>query len=202
MEAKPINSILHRKQKIIYTTIDVIDEYGIHDISTKEIAKRQKIAESTIFKHFPKKSNLLLEVLDHYSQYDQDIILSSRERIDNPKEAMLFFVKAYAEYYQNYPAITSITLSYDVLAHDNDLREKIEEIYYRRKDFIRELVMAAKAVEQLYAGLDENILTEIIFGSFTAVCLEWRFSKYSFSLKDRIMLTTETIFDAFGKYGK
>ncbi|NTW05409.1 MAG: TetR/AcrR family transcriptional regulator, partial [Peptococcaceae bacterium] len=34
-----MNSILHRKQKIIYTTIDVIDEYGIHDISTKEIAK-------------------------------------------------------------------------------------------------------------------------------------------------------------------
>jgi TetR/AcrR family fatty acid metabolism transcriptional regulator len=202
MEAMLINSILHRKQKIIFTTIDVIDEYGIHDISTKEIAKRQKIAESTIFKHFPKKSNLLLDVLDHYSQYDQDIILSSLERIDNPKEALLFFVKAYAEYYQNYPAITSITLSYDVLAHDNDLREKIEEIYYRRIGFIRELVKAAKEANQLHDGLDEEVFTEIIYGSFMAICLKWRFSNYSFSLKDQIMSAMETIFIGFGRLCK
>jgi len=92
-------SFLHRKERIILTTIDVINEYGIQGISTREVAKRQGITEAAVFKHFPRKVDLLNAVLDFYAQYDKDISMSSLQQKDY-LQAIFYFVTRYAEYYE------------------------------------------------------------------------------------------------------
>ncbi|HWQ42004.1 MAG TPA: helix-turn-helix domain-containing protein [Desulfosporosinus sp.] len=53
--------------------IEVIDEQGLQGLTTREVAKKQDISESTIFKHYKSKNELILAVLDYFSQYDQAI---------------------------------------------------------------------------------------------------------------------------------
>ena len=72
------DNILHRKILLIITTIDIIDELGIQGLSTREIAKRQGVSEATIFRHYKNKNELLLAVLDYFSQFDEDIFQSTR----------------------------------------------------------------------------------------------------------------------------
>ena len=79
-ESYVMESFLNRKESIVLTTIDLIDKYGIHQISTREIAKHQTITEGAIYKHFSNKNDLLLEVLIFFSKFDSDLFLTASSR--------------------------------------------------------------------------------------------------------------------------
>ncbi|MDD4730008.1 MAG: NAD(+)--rifampin ADP-ribosyltransferase [Dysgonamonadaceae bacterium] len=57
--------MLHRKERLIRTAIEIVDEIGIQGLTTKEIAKRQDVSEATLFRHFASKNELLKAVLDY-----------------------------------------------------------------------------------------------------------------------------------------
>ena len=101
-------SILHRKERLIITAIEVIDELGIQGLSTREIARRQDVSEATLFRHYKNKNELLLGVLDHFSKFDNEILQSAKLKNLSAEEAIVYFITSTVEYYENYPAITSI----------------------------------------------------------------------------------------------
>jgi len=189
--------VLHRKDKIIYTTIDVIDKYGIQNVSTKEIAKRQRISEATIFKHFKTKQELLMAVLDFYSQYDDDIRFSVMEKLANPLAAIRFYIQAYTEYYENYPAITAINQATDIITCDAELGERIKIIYTNRINALIEIIEAAKEIGQLPQDIDADRLADIIWGTYQGIILKWRLSEYSFPLTEYTFSTIDLLLDVF-----
>ncbi len=192
-----VNSLLHRKEAIVLTSIDVINEFGIQGLSTREVARRQGISEGTIFKHFRTKNELMLAILDHYSQYDSDIAESIKLKKLDPIEAIRYFIKAYAEYYQNYPQITAITQAYDVLSYDKELADKVKKIYQDRLGFIRDLLVEAQENGKILPNIDSERLADIILGSFSAVCLKWRLCGYDFELKEYILSLLKIILDPY-----
>ena len=86
-------SLLHRRESIIISTIGVLNEVGLQNLSTKLIAKREDVSEGTLFRHF---------------------------------------ICSYAEYYENYPAITELVQAYDSLMCDSELSEDL--FYFIRED--------------------------------------------------------------------
>ena len=191
------NTLLHRKEAIILTTIEVINEFGIQGFSTREVAKRQGISEGTIFKHFKSKNKLMLAILDHYSQYDADIIESIMLKKLRPIESINYLINVYAEYYQNYPQITAITQAYDVLSCDPELTSKVKEIFSNRSVFMKALIDAAQKAGEISASIESEKLSDIIWGSIMTICLKWRLSGYDFPLKEYILTTIKMILDAF-----
>jgi AcrR family transcriptional regulator len=192
-----IMDVLHRKEKLIFTAIDVLNEFGVQGLSTKEIAKRQGISEAAIFKHFRTKNELVLAILNHYAQYDPDIITSSRARKADPLEAILYFIRAYAEYYENYPAITVITQAYDVLAGNREFAGMVRDIYHTRLDLIIELASEAKNQGRLIPEADPEKIALMVLGTFNYICLKWRLEKFAFPLKDYALDTLKMLLNSF-----
>ncbi len=193
------SGLLHTKEMIILATIEVINEYSVHDFSTREIAKRVGISEPAIFKHFKTKKELLLAVLDHYSVYDKDIIQSIKVKNMDPVDALIYFVDTYTNYYQNYPAITVITQNYDLLRKDPDHSEKIKSIMFSREHFMMELIEQGQRLGRLSSIMDRESLAVMINGLVREWCLSWRFSNYSFSLRDKVMNSLSALLKAFEK---
>lgn len=178
-------------------SVEVINESGMQGFSTREVAKRLGISEGTIFKHFRTKSELMLAILDHYSQYDADIIESIKLKKLKPVEAIMYFINSYAEYYQNYPQITVITQAYGVLSCDPQLADKVKQIFISRSDFVGALISEAQKSGQISQKIDSEMLSDIIWGSFRNICLKWRLGGYGFPLKEYTLNTLTTILDAF-----
>lgn len=189
--------ILHRKERLILTTIDVINEMGIQGLSTREIARRQGVSEATLFRHFKSKNELLIAVLDFYSKFDADINESTKLKQLSPKESIEFWVNSYVEYYENYPAITSIMQIYEVLASDNLLVDKVKRILSFRSNVLIELFDNAKAVGEIIPQADSEKLADTISGYIRINCLKWRLEGFGFSLKDSTMSSLKMILDAF-----
>lgn len=192
-------SLLHRKDYLILTTIDIIEDLGIQGLTTREIAKRQSVSEATIFRHYKNKNELLLAVLNYYIQFDTDIFQSIKLGEQKPLDAIRFYIMEYAEYYQNYPAITSITHIYDVLRYDADLTVKVKEIQQNRTSMLTQLIEAAQKAGEIREELESEMLAVMILGFMREICLNWRLGDYNFSYGDKAKETLDTFLDAFLK---
>jgi AcrR family transcriptional regulator len=191
------NTLLHRKEKLIITTIDIINELGIQGLSTREIAKRQEISEATLFRHFDSKNDLMIAVLQYFSQYDTDIFQTTGLKELSPKDAIIFLISSQVEYYENYPAITSIIQVLDALYFDKVLREKVIEIRNSRSDHMRQLIENAQKAGIIDPNADTDNINDLFMGYIREICIKWRLSNFSFSLKEHTLTMIERLFDYF-----
>ncbi len=191
------NYILDRKDSLILTAIEVLDEYGIQGLSTREIAKRQGVSEATLFRHYKKKSDLILAMLDFDSKYDSDIMASVRIKNLKLRAAITYFINSYAEYYENYPAVTAVSQDYNVFACDPVLYDKVKKSQFTKLRFLQDNILEAQKIGEISNGIDSEKLSYLIWGSFMSICLNWRLSKYNFSLKESVLSTLNMTLDAF-----
>lgn len=189
-------SLLHRKDYLILTTIDIIEELGIQGLTTREIARRQNVSEATIFRHYKNKNELLLAVLNYYIQFDTDIFQSIQMTELAPMDAIKYYIMEYAEYYQNYPAITSITQIYDVLRYDKELEEKVREIQRSRTSMLAQLIEKAQKAKDIQEAYDNQMIATMILGFLREICLNWRLEKYSFSYRDKAKASLDLFLNA------
>jgi Transcriptional regulator len=188
--------LIHRKDRLVITAVDILDELGIQGLSTREIARREGVSEATLFRHFQNKNDLLAAVLDFFSQFDYDIFQSIQIKQFSPCEAIFYVVNSVTEYYENYPAITSILQSFDVLSNVPELAEKIKSIFEKRIDALKKLIDEAINIGEIRCAIDSENLACIISGFCREICLKWRLEKYEFSLKEKTLSTLEMFLDA------
>lgn len=192
------DSILHRKDRLIIVAIEIIDELGIQGLSTREIAKRQDVSEATLFRHFKSKNDLLIAVLDYFSQFDADLILSTKLKGLNPKEAITYLISSTVEYYENYPAITAILQILDVLRYEAELSDRVKSIINNRIDYLKQMIEEAQGASQIRPGTDSECLAYLISGTLREMCLIWRINGQNFPLKEKTLTGLNMLLDSFG----
>ena len=178
--------LLSRKEKIIISTVDLINEIGIKDLSIKEIANRENVTEASLYKHFQSKDQILFEVLEYYSKYDVNIFNTLNNNGENERSNIYTYFNLYSQYYDSYPALTAITGSYDVLLYEKNLSAKVKEIFSRRKAFIQKLIEDGQKKNNIKNNIKAENLTDILLGTFERTIFVWRLDNFSFSLKERM----------------
>lgn len=189
-------NINQKKEFIVITAIDLIHECGINNVSTKEIAKRLGISESLIFKVYPKKNDLILAVLDHFSLYDKDMFHTAQEKYEDGIEAIMFYLDNFLLYYENYPAITAVLQVLDLHNGVPQIDERAIEICQSRLDHIKQLVVKTQAKGIFDHTIDPEIVADVLYSAFKGMCIKWRQMNFSFSLKDRTNIAIRLIIKA------
>ncbi len=183
------NSILHRKDRLVISAIEIIDELGIQGLSTREIAKRQDISDATLFRHYKSKNDLLNAILEFFTKFDEDIFQTALIKNLRPFDAIIFILGSVAEYYENYPAITAVMQMFDVFRYEPELSDKVKEIFDRRLQMMVQFIDDAKKAGELKHDIDSEAAALLIAGSFREICLKWRLHDKNFALKDKVINT-------------
>jgi len=189
--------LIKRREAIILATIESIDECGVQAVSTKEIAKKQGVSERIIFKHFPTKNDLFIAVLDYFTKYDDAIIQTIENKGLQPIEAIMYFIDSYATYYENYPAITALTQSFDALRCNPRLKGKVISIFRSKEAFMIKQIERAKEQSIITIEMDTESLADVILGTFMRLCLKWRIYEYNFSLSETTISRIQSILQSF-----
>lgn len=196
-----MNGILHRRDRLIITTVELINELGLQGLSTRVIANREGVSEATLFRHYKNKNELLMAVLDYFVKYDEDIFETTKLKNFKPLEAIRFLIGSTVEYYENYPAITAITQLMDILQYEPELSDKIRSIIFTKSQSIKQLIDEAKLCGEMRSDIDSEELSDIIIGTLKEICLKWRISK-DFSLKERVLSSVNMLLVSFGPLNK
>ncbi len=192
-----MRKIINRKESIILSAIDIIDNLGFQGLSIKEISVREGIAEGTLYKHFRSKDEVVLAVLDYYSKFDEDIKQTIELKELSCADSIRFFISRFAEYYQNYPEMTAIYNSFEVFRNEANLAAKISEIFEYRSAILINIVKEGVYSGEFNLNTDCENLSDIILGSCREITLKWRMRKYNFDLKERLLSTLDMILNAY-----
>lgn len=186
---------LSRRESIILSAVDIIDELGIHALSIRELASRQEVTEPAIYRHFTNKLDIIIGIIDYYSHFDELIMNTIEVQGLNAKDSIRFFCKAFMEYYENYPALTAIYFSYHSLIYDPVLFDKISEIDEKRNSFLESLIEKGQKSGEIVKAFSGTELVDMIMGLQTQLIFKWRMRRYNFSLKKSAITTLEKILE-------
>lgn len=178
---------MKRSEKIILTAIEILDELGLQGLSTKEICRREGVSEGALYKHFTGKDGVMLGILGCYSKFDNDIKETIILKELSAKEGITYAISRYAEYYENYPAMTAILNLYETLSHEAGIAHKVAEIFEYRNRFFADLIEKGIREGEFKSDVNSDSLSDIILGACMSVTLKWRMHGRSYPLKDKIL---------------
>ena len=151
------------------TAIEVLNESGINGMTIREIAKCQGVSEAAIYRHYDGKKEIIKEIFWRYSMYDGVIKNTILDNNMSGKKAIIYFCKVYAEYYQNYPEITTIMFSFDIFKYDVLLNEEMESLIKNRYNLLFGFVLEAIEKKEFLYNKDVIVITDSIFSVLFAI---------------------------------
>lgn len=189
-------NIFSREERIILSAVELIDELGIDGLSIRELAKKEKVTEGALYRHFRSKSDIITEVIKYYSRYDLNIMNTINKNKTDAKTSILFFINSFAEYYENYPEITAVFCSFESLIYEPGIESQVIALLDSRRNFLISIIEDGKKSGEFKENLNSEDFTDIILGSFRQLIFKWRIEKQGFSIKkkstDMIVLILES----------
>ena len=179
--------MLKRKDKIIISAIELLNEEGISGVTTKNLALRQHVTEPALYRQFSGKQEILNHILDEYAAYDEKIEKTILQSSLSGKEAILFYVTRYAELYQNYSELTTVMFSMDLYYYNEYSRKFMKELNGKRLQFLEDLIEKKKEDFSLGEKFTSKELASVINGAIFSQVYEWRMSEKEYILGERLI---------------
>ena len=190
-----MNSYLTRKESIILSAIEIIDEFGIHDLALREISSRQGISEAALYRHFKSKEDIVLAVFDYYSRYDANIMNTVINSQIKGKQGIIFFIKSLVDTYEAHSAMTALSLSFELLMKHDLVVQKVKEIFNSRSRFLTNHIMEAQNEGLINKTISSEDLSDTIIGIERTITLKWRMDKFGFPLSQRVLKAVHSILE-------
>lgn len=191
-----IDGFLKRKEKILITVVQILDEKGIKGLTTREIARRQGITEPVIYKHFKNKKDILSTIITDFSSFDESIINTIRENDMKFRDAVMYYAQSYSTYYENYPEMITLMYSFDIFRYDEDLNEKMVGIIGRRYDFMVSLVKEGFEKKEIETSLNPYDFAGIISNIIWMTIYNWKLEEMEWNLSVHITKKLEFILNS------
>jgi AcrR family transcriptional regulator len=129
-----------RQEQIKKAVLDIIAEEGLHNISTRNLAKKIGLTEGAIFRHFSTKRDIIKGIMD---DVENDLVGSLRNITLKPEKAAdkLFNYLCYnVKYLKENRGITILLFSEATHLGDKELKAKLNQILSEQKQFIIKIV--------------------------------------------------------------
>lgn len=129
-----------RQGQIKKAVLEIIAEEGLHNLSTRNLAKRIGLTEGAIFRHFSSKRDIIKGIMDDVAN---DLIGSLRRIVLSPvktEEKLFTYLCRNVTYLKENRGITILLFSEATHLGDTELKEKLNQILLEQKQFIIKMV--------------------------------------------------------------
>mgnify|MGYP001282271956 CR=1 FL=1 len=153
-----------RRDKIVASAVELIGDLGLNALTTKNLARKENISETLIYKYFGGIDEVLTEVVLQYAAFDKNIQMTVVKQSGSNMDKLRFYADTYATYYDNYIGMGAIMLHYEELLHLSETREIISECILKRNEFVCKLFEDAIAEREIRAVFTPRELTLMFNG--------------------------------------
>ena len=168
------NSFVNRKDRIVASAIEIISEAGLESLTTRTLAMKENMSESLLYRYFGGIDEVLVEVVDTFTRFDNSIIATIQEKDIPHFDKVVELLNVLGTYYGGYTEMASLVLNYEGLLHNVNTRDAITECIYRHTKFVRDELAAAIAEGEIIDLFTPEELSNILFGSCTRDLLNRR----------------------------
>lgn len=184
------DSYISNRDKIVASAIELIGDLGLHALTPKNLARKQNISDTLIYKYFGGIDEVLIAVVNEYAAFDINIQRTVDHLDGSYIDKIRYYADTYATYYDNYIGMGAIMLHYEELLHMSETREIISECMLKRNNFVCSLFQGAIENKEIRPVFTPKELTLVFNGLFTEGLLERRnqYSRKSFRVEMKEMI--------------
>lgn len=181
------DSFVSRKDRIIASAIEIISDSGLSALTTKNLAQKENMSEALLYKYFGGIDEVLVGVVEFYSKFDEQIRHTIKGKTGSSIEKLHDYFEAYATYYDNYYAISTLMLQYEELLHNIDTRDNMAWCISERSKFISELFKNAIEDKEIVDTFTPEELANMATGVTMSYILSRRIKYHKKTFKQEIM---------------
>ncbi len=129
-----------RQEQIKKAVLEIISDEGLHNFSTRNLAKKIGLSEGAIFRHFPTKRDIIKGIMN---DVDKGLIGSLRSIVMSPEKAdikLFNYLCQNVKYLKDNRGVTILLFSEATHLGDKDLKEKLNQILAQQKQFIIKMI--------------------------------------------------------------
>lgn len=192
--------MIKRKDKILITAIDLFYNEGVSGVTTKNLAKLEKVTEPALYRQYKNKQEILNHIVEAYAQYDEKIINTIRESPLSGYEVIRYYVKRFIEFYENYVELTTVMFSMDLYYYHEVTKLRMEEIVSERISFLENLITLNEDTLLKNTRYNSKEMASMIHGTLFAQIYEWRMTGMNYALKERVLDYVMKLLDQTNEY--
>ena len=183
------NNFVNRKDRIIASAIEIISEAGLASLTTKNLAMKENMSESLLYRYFGGIEEVLVEVVDTFTKFDRSMIATVEAKEISHFERVLEMLRTLSTNYAGYYEMAAIVLNYEEFLHNVNTREAIAECIKMRTNFVRKELKAAMDEGEIIDVFTPEELSNLLLGSLNRDLLNRRIQNDSKSHSQVAMAT-------------
>lgn len=181
-----------RQVEIIHAAMQLMDQGGIQNLTTKNLAAYMDFTEPSLYRHFKNKTDLLNSTLIYY----QGILKQGMEINENMSgiDQIKALIRFQFEKFISNPSIILVIFSETSFQNESALQETIKRIMHQKEQRIVKIIKAGQDDGSIRNDLNSQTLAQIIMGAMRFTALRWKLSGFASDLNEEARLLQESIF--------
>ena len=170
---------IQRKEEIVSSARDLVMRKGIKNLTIKNLAKKNKISEAAIYRHFKDKRAILVALIESFEHNLMKAITEPIKRYKNPLTRLKEIMKTHMVFTEKKKgmlfAITAESIHFD----DDFLRRKILGVIERYENEIIKILTEAQKKGLLRKDVNLNAVSLVFFGMIQAAIIQFALTNYT-----------------------
>lgn len=164
-----------RQIEIMELASRIIDQKGIQELTTKNLAAEIGLSEAALYRHFKSKNDILLGLLDYF-------MLEMRNRIalvavagdKSPSELIKDIFISQLKTFAKKPAIVSIIFSEGIFQFNKELMQKVSGMMEIMQSHIDAIIKRGQAEGVFRNFVAPSTVSTIVMGSMRLAVMKWK----------------------------
>ena len=177
------NTFTDRQIEIMEAATLRIDQYGIQELTIKNLAADIGLSEAALYRHFKSKNDIMLGLLTYFIFEMKEriaVIISNKEK--NPTELLKEIFASQLNTFVQKPAIVSVIFSEGIFQFNKELREKVSTMMELMQTHINAIVKRGQEDGTYHGLIGQATISTIIMGSMRMTVLKWKLSGHKSNL--------------------
>jgi AcrR family transcriptional regulator len=171
-----------RKTQIVAAVLRLADEIGPDRLSTTDVARAIGLSQPAIFRHFPTKNELWLEVAEYIAEQLKTAWSAAELFANGPNDRLKALIEAQLSEIAHTPALPSILFSRELQVENPGLRNVFREILSAYQSRLVSTIRDQQASGYLQGVESPEDIAILLTSLVQGIAIRWTLGARGFSL--------------------
>ncbi|EKE04716.1 MAG: hypothetical protein ACD_20C00016G0004 [uncultured bacterium] len=180
-----MQNLTKRQNEIINSSIELIAESGIQNLTIKHLSEKLGISEPAIYRHYKSKLDILLAILGYFED-DTNLMFNNiyNSEQSNINKLKSIFIQRCKEFSER-PELAKVIFSEEIFQNDEKLRDKVSSIMKVHHVIIHKIIEEAQQSNEIRNDIPKEHVAPIIVGTLRLLVTRWRLNNFEFDINQQ-----------------
>ncbi|MBK9256369.1 MAG: TetR/AcrR family transcriptional regulator [Saprospiraceae bacterium] len=175
--------ISDRQLEIIEAAGKILTESGISGLTIKNLAKEMKFTESAIYRHFVRKEDIIIALLEYLAKSMDERLATSTSSLQTADEKLTELFRSQFSFFKKNPHFVVAVFSEGLMEASQRINETILNLMAIKMKHLMPIIMEGQQKQVFTDAIISNELIHIVVGTFRLQMFNWRVANFQYDIQ-------------------